>query len=77
MSLRIRMILANQFDHLINELETASEELSLEENSGIKSVKTDIIIAKNRVIEFKARAIKEFEKLHQEKLKRLKRNKFL
>lgn len=77
MSLRIRMILANQFDHLVDELEAASEELNLEENKEIKSINTDIIIAKNRVIEFKAKAIKEFEKLHQQKLKRLKRNKFL
>lgn len=82
MSLRIRMILANQFDHLVNELEEASEELSLEDNNEIKSINADIIIAKNRVIEFKAKAIKEFEKLQQQKLKKLKtkkrlRNKFL
>lgn len=69
MTLRIRMILMNQFEHLLEELEYASEELG---NTDLKSINADIIIAADRVKEFQKTAVKEFEKRHQEKLKKLK-----
>lgn len=75
MTLRIRMILINQFNHLLEELEIASEELDKINNKEIKSINTDIIIARQRVEDFKIKAIKEFEKRHSEKLKRLRAKK--
>ncbi len=69
MTLRIRMILMNQFEHLLEELEIASEEL---QKTDLKSINADIFIATQRVKEFQNTVIKEFEKRHKEKLQRLK-----
>lgn len=65
------MILVNQFNHLIEELETAHEELGLFRSTEIKNINTDILIAKQRVEEFKTKSIKEFEKRHLERIKHL------
>lgn len=72
MSLKLRMVLMNQFNHLIEELETAHEELSSIGRAEIKNINTDILIAKQRVEEFKTKSIKEFEKRHLERIKHLK-----
>ena len=71
MTLRLRMVLINQFNHLIEELETAHEYLSLTENAELKKINTDILIAKQRVEEFKTKSIKEFEKRHLKRIKHL------
>ncbi len=71
MTIRIRMILMKEFDNLINTLEYAKEEL-IPLTEQVKDISTSITIAQNRVIKFKEKCIKEFEKAHKEKLKRLK-----
>ncbi len=70
MTLRMRMMIMKQFENLINTLEEAEEELI--SISNLVSIKTDINIAKNRVISFRNKTVKEFEKKYKEKLKRLK-----
>lgn len=70
MTLRMRMMIMKQFENLINTLEKAEEELI--SVSSLVSIKTDINIAKNRVISFQNKTVKEFEKKYKEKLKRLK-----
>lgn len=71
MTLRMRMMIMKQFENLINTLEEAEEELI--SASTLVSIKTDINIAKNRVISFRNKTVKEFEKKYKEKLKRLKK----
>lgn len=68
MTLRMRMMIMKQFENLINTLEEAEEELI--SISSLVSIKTDINIAKNRVISFRNKTVKEFEKKYKEKLKR-------
>lgn len=70
MTLRMRMMIMKQFENLINTLEEAEEELI--PTSTLVSIKTDINIAKNRVICFRNKTVKEFKKKYKEKLKRLK-----
>ncbi|MCM1003143.1 MAG: hypothetical protein NC408_02240 [Candidatus Gastranaerophilales bacterium] len=72
MSLRMRMMITKQFENLINELVEAQDELSSLEDDDLISIKSDIEIAKNRIIKFREKTIKGFEKKHKEKLKRLK-----
>lgn len=69
MTLRMRMMIMKQFENLINTLKEAEDELS---PANLVSIKTDINIAKNRVISFQNKTVKEFEKKYKEKLKRLK-----
>lgn len=68
------MILMKEFDNLINTLQNANEELipAIEQVKDIKDISTSITIAQNRVIKFREKCIREFEKAHKEKLKRLK-----
>ncbi len=69
MTLRLRMILMNQFEHLLEELENASEELK---NTDLKAINADVFIAAQRVKDFQKTTVKELEKRHQEKLKNLR-----
>lgn len=69
MTLRLRMILMNQFEHLLEELENASEELK---NTDLKAINADVFIAAQRVKDFQKTTVKELGKRHQEKLKNLK-----
>lgn len=79
MTLKLRMILMNQFEHLFAELENAEEEINTakrfvetaEDASFLNYISSDIYIAKQRVREFKIKAVKEFEKKHKEKIQRL------
>ncbi len=68
----MRMMITKQFENLVNELIEAQDELSSLEDDDLISIKTDIEIAKNRIIKFREKTIKGFEKKHKEKLKRLK-----
>ncbi len=69
----MRMMITKQFENLVNELIEAQDELnSLEEDNHLIDIKSDIKIAKNRIIKFREKTIKGFEKKHKEKLKRLK-----
>ncbi|MCM1003127.1 MAG: hypothetical protein NC408_02160 [Candidatus Gastranaerophilales bacterium] len=72
MSLRMRMMITKQFENLINELVEAQDELSSLEDDDLISIKSDIEIAKNRIIKFREKTIKGFEQQHKEKIKRLK-----
>lgn len=69
MTLRMRMMIMKQFENLINTLKEAEDELI---PANLVSIKTDINIAKNRVISFQNKTVKEFEKKYKEKVKRLK-----
>ncbi len=69
----MRMMITKQFENLVNELIEAQDELnSLEEDNHLIDIKSDIKIAKNRIIKFREKTIKGFEQKHKEKLKRLK-----
>ncbi len=68
----MRMMITKQFENLVNELIEAQDELnSLEEDNHLIDIKSDIKIAKNRIIKFREKTIKGFEQKHKEKLKRL------
>ncbi len=67
------MMITKQFENLINELIEAQDELNtLELDNDLIDIKSDIEIAKNRIIKFREKTIKGFEQKHKEKLKRLK-----
>lgn len=93
MSLKIRMLLLNQFENLLGALNIARDELNsaillsediLEEPeftnnqilkeklNALEDIDTDISIAKQRIKDFETKTIKEFEKRHSDKLRRLK-----
>lgn len=81
MTIRFKMLLMNQFNHLQEELENASNELDMifckTGNKQLNSIKTDIIIAKKRVEKFQKLTVKELEKRHELKLKKLRSIKHL
>lgn len=69
----MRMMINKQFENLINELVESIDELNtLEQDNDLIDIKSNIEIAKNRIIKFREKTIKGFEKKHKEKLKRLK-----
>lgn len=75
MTIRLKILLVNQFNHLFEELENASNELDKilckTNNDNIKSIKTDIHIVHKRTIKLQKLTIKELKKRHTQKLKKL------
>ncbi len=76
MTVRMKILLVNQINHLLEELENASNELDkaiLEtREKQLSLIKTNISIAQKRTVEFQELTIKELEKRHQEKMKKLR-----
>lgn len=72
----MKILLVNQINHLLEELENASNELDkaiLEtREKQLSLIKTNISIAQKRTVEFQELTIKELEKRHQEKMKKLR-----
>lgn len=80
MTLRAKMFLMNQFDHLVNELEDAEEELNTaisyskteDETKKLKNIITNTLIAIQRIQDFKTKTIKDLDNQHKARIKRLK-----
>lgn len=70
MTLRMRMMIMKQFENMIRTLEEAEYELDSVPN--LLPIKVDINIAKNRVVTFRDKTVKQFEIKYKEKLKKLK-----